>query len=270
MSANLDLVRSIYADWERGDFSRADWADPEIEYVVAEGPAPDVFPGLGRMARYIRGVLSDMADGRNTAEEYRELDDGRIFVLDRLTGRGRSSGLQGEAVGARVFEISDGRVTRIVVYLDRDRALADLGLEEQAMTEESTPDLIGLARLVNEAINRRDWGVVESFYAPDAVDVGVEAIGTFEGAAAIRRYYEDLASSLDDFHVETQEIIDIGNGVTFGVVLVTGHPVGSSAEVRIRFGSVASWTEGEVERLTAYMDIDEARAAAERLAEDRG
>ena len=128
-TANLDLVCSIYADWERGDFSRADWADPEIEYVVAEGPAPGVHPGLGRMARYIRGVLSDMADGCNTVEEYRELDDGRIFVLDRLTGRGRSSGLQGEAVGARVFEISDGRVTRIVVYLDRDRARADLGLE---------------------------------------------------------------------------------------------------------------------------------------------
>ena len=139
------------------------------------------------------------------------------------------------------------------------------------MPEESTTsDLIRLARLLNEAINRRDWDAVESFYSPDAVDVGVEALGTFEGATAIRGYYEDLARAVDDFHVETQEIIDLGKGVTFAVVLITGHPVGSSGEVEIRYGSVASWTEAVIERLTAFMDIDEGRAAAERLAEERG
>jgi ketosteroid isomerase-like protein len=138
------------------------------------------------------------------------------------------------------------------------------------MTEGSTPDLIGLARLLNEAFNRRDVDAVESFYAPDAVSVQAEGIGTFEGVAAIRGFYEDAASSYDRVHVEFEEIIDFGNGVTFAVVLITGHPVGSSAEVQIHYESVASWMEGVIEWEANYMDIDEARAAAERLAKERG
>jgi ketosteroid isomerase-like protein len=133
VSANLDLVRSVYADWERGDLSSAEWADPEIEFVIADGPSPGQWTGVSGMAQGTRDILSAWDDLRIHAEEYRELDDGRVLALDHGIGRGRTSGLdigQMRTKGASLFHLRDGKVTRLVSYLDRDRALADLGLKE--------------------------------------------------------------------------------------------------------------------------------------------
>jgi ketosteroid isomerase-like protein len=138
MSENLDLVRSIFAAWQRGDYSSAEWVHPEIEFVRADGPSPDSWTGLAGMAEGVREFLGAWEDARMNAEEYRELDDGRVLVLVRLSGRGKTSGLelaQMQTKGAAVFHIHDGKVTRFVHYLDRGRAFADLGLAPEGGTQ---------------------------------------------------------------------------------------------------------------------------------------
>jgi ketosteroid isomerase-like protein len=134
-STNLDLVRSMYAASERGDYSSADWAHPEMELVFADGPTPGRWTGLARIAEGWRTFLSAWKDLSAEADEYRELDDERVLVLVRWSGRGKTSGLeldQMRAKGAALFHISAGRVTRQVVYFDRERAFADLGLASEA------------------------------------------------------------------------------------------------------------------------------------------
>jgi ketosteroid isomerase-like protein len=134
--------------------------------------------------------------------------------------------------------------------------------------EPTTLDLVELARRLTESANRGDFDALESFYAPNAVLRGAE-IGTFEGAAAIRGLSEDMVTPHEQSKVEAEEILDLGGGVLFSVLRMTARPVGSSGEVRFHWASVLILTEGLIEQQTNYMDIDDARAAAERLAESR-
>ena len=134
-SANVDLVRSIYAAWERGDFRSVEWAHPEIEYVHADGPAPGSWTGRAGMAAGFRDFLAAWEEWRAEAEVYRELDSERVLVLFHLSGRGKSSGMelgQIRTKGASLFHVRDGKVTRLVQYFVREHALAELGLATEA------------------------------------------------------------------------------------------------------------------------------------------
>jgi hypothetical protein len=131
MSANLDLVRSIYADWERSDYTDVGWADPEIEYVMVGGPDDGVWNGVQGMAEAFRNMLKAWTDWRVTPGDCIELDAERVLVPYHFTARGRVSGLEAGQLhtqGATLFHLHAGLVTKIVQYFDRDRALADLGL----------------------------------------------------------------------------------------------------------------------------------------------
>jgi ketosteroid isomerase-like protein len=130
---NVDLVRSIHAAWERGDYSSAEWAHPEIEYVQADGPDPGNWRGLTGMAEAFRNFLSAWEEARVEAEEFRELDAERVLVLYHFTARGKRSGLEAGQIrtrGAQLFHVSGGKVTRLVQYFNRERALEALGLSE--------------------------------------------------------------------------------------------------------------------------------------------
>jgi ketosteroid isomerase-like protein len=139
------------------------------------------------------------------------------------------------------------------------------------MSEESTtPDLVELMGGVVQAFNRSDVDGLMGFFAADAVFESPVLGNSFEGVAAIRGFAEDWLGAFEEWAVEPEEIIDMGNGVVFVVYRQEGRPVGSSGLVKSLAVSVYEWADGAVVRARTYGDIDQARAAAERLAEERG
>ena len=137
--------------------------------------------------------------------------------------------------------------------------------------ESTTPDLEELARRSNEAFDRGDFDAALAMYTPDAVwDMSSTGAGVFEGRDAIRSFWEDWFGAYQEWAHVIEEWHNLGNGVGLFVSLQRGRPAGSSGFVELRYASVAiARADGLAERIMIYTDIDQARAAAERLAESR-
>jgi ketosteroid isomerase-like protein len=136
--------------------------------------------------------------------------------------------------------------------------------------ESTTTDLVERTRLAFEAANRRDIDGVMSFFAPDVVYQG-RAGELYEDRAAIRASFGDWFGSFAELRFEVEEFVVLDDAVVLAVVTQEGRPVGVDGQVHQREGWAVYWSaDGLIMRLTTHADIDEARAAAERLSDERG
>jgi ketosteroid isomerase-like protein len=140
------------------------------------------------------------------------------------------------------------------------------------MAEESTtPDLVALTRQLFDAASSGDVDALMQFYAPDAV--WETTLVTLDGSAAIRERLEEWLGAFDELEFELEQILDLGNGVTLTVVNQRARPAGGSSSsggyMQRQEALIGVWEQGMVTHATTYLDIDEAHAAAERLAEER-
>jgi ketosteroid isomerase-like protein len=129
-SANLDLVRSIYADWARGEMAD-DRFDPGISMIESSA-----LPGGGASAEGIDAVRAYMASFAKYWEEIRFvpnefIDAGdRVVVVARLIGRGKKSGVEVSREWAYVWTVQVGKALRMEGYATRDEALEAVRLAD--------------------------------------------------------------------------------------------------------------------------------------------
>ena len=131
-------------------------------------------------------------------------------------------------------------------------------------------DLVDVTRRRFEAGNRRDADAVLSFYAPDAVfDASDAGLGTYEGADAIRAFLQDWWRSYEGYENVPDEILQVGEEAVLVINTLLGRLHGSSEPLQQHNAYLFEFQDGVIVRWTACMDIDEACAAAETLAEEQ-
>ena len=127
---SVELIQRMYEAFYRGDFDGAlAYYDPEVE--VDASMRVDEGIGHGRDAVYamVARWLGAWDEWREEIEEMRDLG-GQVLVVSKQRGRAKGSGIEVETRYAVLYEIRDGKITRLAIYSKPAEALEAAGLRE--------------------------------------------------------------------------------------------------------------------------------------------
>jgi ketosteroid isomerase-like protein len=273
MSENRDLVRALLGPFEQGDLIppfRDDAISAAREAVAAPFFTPDfecvfVRADVGR-ARYsgLDGLrvawldwLAPWQSYHAGVEDVIDAGDGRVVVLTRDHACPKGTSSEVTFLGAPVWTVREGKVSRIEFYWDRAEGLAAAGLAEGAPAQENIEIVLDQYAATNE----RDFPRVMSHYDEDVelvVPSGIRA-GTFKGVQAVGEWFgEWLSTFAAGARFDIEEIAEAGDGA---VLLVATHRAtgrASGAEIEGEVIWLYRLREGKIVWLRACEDRGEA------------
>jgi uncharacterized protein len=127
---NLEMVKALMDAVNRRDIdSFAALTTPDFEWfpVFAARVEGDVYRGREGIEGFLGEVDEIWEEFRPMPEEYRDLGD-RVLGLGRLRARGRGSGVPIDEPWGGIYDVRDGKISRIRTYLDHGEALRAAGL----------------------------------------------------------------------------------------------------------------------------------------------
>ena|SRR5688572_30740614 len=131
--ANVDLVRRIFESVNRGDADGALAAasdDFEMDWSTSIGPAKGVYRGREQVREVWASYMDAFDSLEWNPEEFIEVDDFRLIVVNHNRARGRGSGAEVDAVGAQLWTLRGGKAQSVKLYQSKADALEAAGLRE--------------------------------------------------------------------------------------------------------------------------------------------
>ena len=131
--ADVDIVRDAAEAFGRSDWARLEeLCHPDVEFHEDPSmPEPGVYRGGDRIARQFDEFNESFAERNWEIEDVVE-GEGGVAVLWRQRLRAHGSDAIVEQRSAGVWTVRDGKIARVVGYLDQSRALADAAAVRKA------------------------------------------------------------------------------------------------------------------------------------------
>jgi ketosteroid isomerase-like protein len=130
-SADIEMLRRGYEAFTRGDWETAfRAADPDIEVKTADRvTSPGTYRGIEEARRFFEDLLEPFEDVQAEPQRFFEQDD-QIAVLVRMRFRPTGSSAVVENRVGHLWTVRGGKVLRLEVFPEREKALEAVGFSE--------------------------------------------------------------------------------------------------------------------------------------------
>ena len=127
---NVEIVRSIQDDWNRGDTTvDPKRIHPDLEYLPRRAATEGAYRGLAGLESYIADTL-EVFEKFELHFEFADLGE-RVLAWGHIHVRASGSGIETDIEIGGVYEFRDGKVVRWEDFGSKDKALEAVGLSEQ-------------------------------------------------------------------------------------------------------------------------------------------
>jgi ketosteroid isomerase-like protein len=102
-----------------------------MDWSSSIGPAKGVYRGKQQVLDLWASYIDAFDSLEWNPEEFIEVDESRLIVVNHNRARGRGSGVEVRAVGAQLWTIRDGTALKVQLYQSKAEALDAVGAAQK-------------------------------------------------------------------------------------------------------------------------------------------
>jgi ketosteroid isomerase-like protein len=89
-----------------------------------------VYEGIDGIGRFLTDIEEAVPDWRTELDGVEEVDGNQVLAFLRNSSTGRASGVRMAWSQTNVYDLIDGKISHVRIFIDRHEALKAVGLEE--------------------------------------------------------------------------------------------------------------------------------------------